>query len=428
MHVTNETLLIRDGIVVTMDPAAGLLPSGTVVIRGNRLLEVTSDAAVVERYRGAAEIDASGCAVMPGLVNCHAHVRPMRALGEDMDVMTWHNQYVDGISARMTPDDAYFGAANAFLEMLKNGTTTVMAMSIIEPDDMRAAVDTGIRARIARHAERRPELEETIRLAEKQTATEEDRVRLWLGMELPAMFDDAELRMAGEAMEHLSLSLHTHFSEFRVDPLDPLERAGMLRPGLLLAHCVHVDEADSARMAAAGVAIAHNPKSNMKFGNGVAPLLRYLQQGFRVGFGTDGPLSTFSCDIFEEMRTATLLHRVVARNGSALPAQQALELATMGGARAFRLEHQIGSLTPGKRADLIVVDLSGPQFRPLFAAGPLPNVVSLLVFTATGRDVRDVVIDGRVVVRERRVLTVDEERIKAECQARAERLLGAIRS
>jgi 5-methylthioadenosine/S-adenosylhomocysteine deaminase len=424
----SDTLLVRNGIVVTMDEGLGVLPSGTVVIRGDRLIEVTGDPAVVERYPGAVGIDASGCAVLPGLVNCHSHVRPMRGLGEEMDVMTWHNRYVDGVSARMTPDDAYYGAANAFCEMLRNGTTTVMAMSIIEPDDMRAAEDTGIRARIARHAERRPELEETIRLCEKQTATEADRVRLWLGMELPAMFGDAELRLAGEAMERLSLSLHTHFSEFRTDDLTPIERAGMLRPGLLLAHCVHVEEAVSARMAAAGVAISHNPKSNMKFGNGVAPLLRFLAQGIRVGFGTDGPLSTFGCDVFEEMRTATLLHRVLARNGAAIPARQALELATLGGARAMRLEQQIGSLTPGKKADLIVVDLDQPQFRPLFATGPLPTVVSLLVFTASGRDVRDVVVDGRVVVRRRQVLTVDEERVKAECQARAERLLRAIRS
>jgi 5-methylthioadenosine/S-adenosylhomocysteine deaminase len=423
-----DTLIVRNGIVVTMDPALGVLPEGAVVVQDNRIREVTPDPQVTRRYPGAAELDAAGCAVLPGLVNCHAHLRPMRGLGEGMDVMTWHNQYVDGVSARMTPEDAYFGAANAFLEMLRNGTTTVMGMSIIEPDDARAAVDVGIRARIARHAERRADLDETIALCQAQSGSEDDRVRLWLGMELPAMFKDDELALVGHAFERLGRRLHTHFSEFRVDSLDQVERAGLLRSGVLLAHCVHVSEADSARMAAAGVAVAHNPKSNMKFGNGAAPVLRYLEQGIRLGFGTDGPLSTFSCDIFEEMRTATLMHRLLARSGGALSAARALELATVGGARAMWLEDQIGSLTPGKKADVIVVDVSGPQFRPLFVTGPQPNLVSLLVFTATGRDVRDVVVDGRVVLRQRQVQTVDEARVKAECQARAERLLQAITS
>ncbi len=422
----DKTLIIRGGTVVTMDDAASVLPRGTVVVQGNRIVEVTDDPDVTTRYPDSDAIDARGCAVMPGLVNCHAHLRPMRALGEGMDATTWHNEYVDGVSALMTPDDAYFGAANAYLEMLRNGITTVMAMSIIEPDEMRAAVDTGIRARVVRHAERRRDLDETIALAEKQKGSEDDRVRLWLGLELPSMFSDSELAFVGEATKRLGLPLHTHFSGSKVDKLEPLNRAGLLRRGVLLAHCVNVSEEDSALLAAAGVAIAHNPKSNMKFGNGAAPLLRYLQQGIIVGLGTDGPLSTFSCDIFEEMRTATLLQRFLSRAGDALTAQQALGLATRGGAAALQLHDQIGSLVPGRKADVIVVDMSGPQFRPLFVDGPLPNVVALLVFTATGRDVRDVVVDGQPVVRNRRVLTVDEERVKAECQARAERILARI--
>ena len=195
----DRALVVRNGIVLSMEDGAAPPVGGTVVVRGSRLVEVAPASRRIPAEAGAVEIDASGCVVMPGLVNCHAHVRPMRGLGEDMDVMTWHNQYVDGVSARMTPDDAYFGAANAYLEMLRNGTTTVMAMSIIEPDDMRAAVDTGIRARVARHAERRHELEETIALAEKQSGTsEEDRVRLWLGMELPAMFNEEEVHLVGD--------------------------------------------------------------------------------------------------------------------------------------------------------------------------------------------------------------------------------------
>jgi 5-methylthioadenosine/S-adenosylhomocysteine deaminase len=128
--VVDSTVVIRNGIVLTMEDGQPPMVGGTVVVRGSRLAEVTPASQPTDRTPGATEIDASGCVVMPGLVNCHAHVRPMRGLGEDMDVMTWHNQYVDGVSVPMTPEDAYFGAANAYLEMLRNGTTTVMAMSI----------------------------------------------------------------------------------------------------------------------------------------------------------------------------------------------------------------------------------------------------------------------------------------------------------
>jgi 5-methylthioadenosine/S-adenosylhomocysteine deaminase len=421
-----NALIIQNGIVLTMEAGASAMPGAAVVILGNRIVEICDSEGALQRYPGAKVIDAQGCAVLPGLINGHAHLRPMRALGEGMDVPVWHNKYVDGVSARMEPADAYFGAANAYLEMLRNGITTVLAMSIIEPDDMRAAVDVGIRARIARHSEHMHELEETFRLAEAQTGSEEDRVRLWLGMEWTWTWQESELKLISDTAKRLGISIHAHFSEFKVDPLEPLERTGLLRKGLILAHCVHVSESDSAKMAKAGVSVIHDPKSNMKFGSGAAPIGRYLAQGMTVGLGTDGPLSTFSCDIFEEMRTAVLLARVLSRDPAAISAERALSLATREGAVALGLEDQIGTLTPGKKADVTIVDLNGPQFRPLFVDGPLSNLISLLVFSATGRDVRDVVVDGRLVLRNRRVLTVDEQHIMAECQKRGERLLGAI--
>lgn len=424
--MAESTLVIKDGIVLTMEPGVPALERGNVVIQGNRIVEVSPAVPKIGDFAGAEVIDASGCAVLPGLINGHAHLRPMRGLGEGMDVATWHTRYVDGVSQRMTAEDAYYGAANAYLEMLRNGITTVLAMSIVEEGDMQAARDTGIRARLARHSERKHELEETIRLAEAQKGSEDDRVRLWLGMEWTSIWQDSELKLVAEASERIGVPVHAHFSEYRADPVEPLERTGLLRKGLILAHCVHVSPFDSKRMAQAGVSVIHNPKSNMKFGSGVAPIRRYLDQGMRVGLGTDGPLSTFSCDIFEEMRAATLLARVTARDPDALPAERALALATCEGAAALGLEDQIGTLSPGKKADVIVVDLNGPQFRPLFVNQPLPNLVALLVFAACGRDVRDVVVDGRVVVRNRQVQTVDEERIKAECQKRGERLLQCI--
>lgn len=424
----DDRLVITNGIVVTMQPDAAVLASGTVVVVGDRLAEVSDDPAVADRYPGATVIDAGGCVVLPGLVNCHGHLRPMRAQGEGMDVRTWHTTIVDGISEHMGYDDAYYGAANAYSEMLLSGITTSLAMSIVESGDLDAAHDCGIRARIVRHAVTRTELEESIALAECQDGSASDRVRLWLGMDGIAFYDDEELALAGAAMERTGLPLHTHFCEYRPEPVDRLERAGMLRDGLILAHAVHVDERESARLAAGGATVAHNARCNMKFGSGAAPIRRYLAQGIDVGIGTDGPLSTFACDVLEEMRTATMLARVLAHDPVAITTEQALAMATRMGAAVLGLDDEIGTLEVGKKADVIVVDLDDPRFRPLLVDGPFPNLMSLLVFAAGGRDVRDVIVDGQVVVRERRLQTLDLEVVMAECQARGERLLDAATS
>jgi 5-methylthioadenosine/S-adenosylhomocysteine deaminase len=394
-----------------------------VVDVGDRIVEIAEDPTLVDRRSDATVIDAQGCAVIPGLVNCHGPLRPMRAQGEGMDVRTWHTMIVDGISERMTHDDAYWGAANAYAEMLLNGITTSLAMSIVESGDLEAARDIGIRARIVRHAVNREELESSLALAESQEGSEADRVRLWLGMDGTAFYTDDELALAGAAMERSGLPLHTHFSEYRPEPVDRLEQSGILRKGLILAHAVHVSERESARLAAAGAAVAHNAKSNMKFGSGAAPIRRFLAEGIDVGIGTDGPLSTFSCDVLEEARTATLLARVLSGDATAITADQALAMATSMGASALGLADDIGSLEVGKKADITVLDLDHPRVRPLLVDGPFPNLPALLLFSAAGGDVRDVVVDGQVVVRDRRLQTLDQQDIMESAQACGERLL-----
>jgi 5-methylthioadenosine/S-adenosylhomocysteine deaminase len=199
----------------------------------------------------------------------------------------------------------------------------------------------------------------------------------------------------------------------------------MLRKGLILAHAVHVSEPESLRLAAAGASVAHNVKSNMKFASGAAPIQRFLAEGIDVGIGTDGPLSTFACDVLEEARTATMLARVMSGDPAAITTPQALAMTTRMGAAALGLEHEIGSLEVGKKADIAVLDLDHPRFRPLLVEGPFPNLAGLLLFTASGHDVRDVVVDGRIVVRDRRLRTLDQHEIMEAVQERGVRLLEA---
>jgi 5-methylthioadenosine/S-adenosylhomocysteine deaminase len=345
-------------------------------------------------------------------------------------MMAWHDRFVHRFSARMTAEDAWFGAANTFLEMLRNGITTVQVMTsitVVEEAEVAAATEAGIRARLVPHVVERADIEATIaRIEAEADADAGERVRTWLGLEVPEIAAVDTMRLVAEAAERLGVGVHTHFAEFAPGDLDRLAQAGLLREGLSLAHCVHLSERDIRRLAERGVSVSHNPRSNSRYGNGVAPLRRLLDAGVVVGLGTDGPDSTFSCDVFEEARLAAFLARATARDPGALTAAEALGLATTGGARALGLDDQIGRLEPGARADVIVVDLTSPSFAPVLAAGPHRNLVPLLVFAAVGRDVRDVVVDGRLVVRDRAVQTLTEREIAAECQRRARRILGSM--
>jgi 5-methylthioadenosine/S-adenosylhomocysteine deaminase len=424
-----ERIIIENGLVVPAPGSDELLDGGAVVIEGDRIARLDGAGADRRSLDGAIRIDATGCAVLPGLISCHAHARPFRGLGDGLRMMAWHDRFVHQFSARMTAEDAYFGAATTFMEMLRNGITTVQVMTsitVVEDSEVAAAEDSGIRARLVPHVVEREDVEATIARIEAEVARGADRVRTGLGLEVPEIATISTMRLVAEAGQRLGALVHTHFSEFERSDLDRLDEAGLVRRGVNLAHCVHVDDDDIRRMAAAGVAVAHNPRSNSRYGNGVAPLRKLLDAGVVVGLGTDGPDSTFGCDVFEEARLAAFLARATAQDPEALSAGEALELATVGGARALGLEGQVGHLEPGAKADVIVVELTSPSTTPVLATPPHRNIVPLLVFSVVGKDVRDVVVDGRLVLRDRTFQTLREDEVVAECQRRAERILATM--
>jgi 5-methylthioadenosine/S-adenosylhomocysteine deaminase len=339
----------------------------------------------------------------------------------------------------MTSEDAYWGAANTFLEMLRNGITTVQVMTsitVVEDSELAAARDSGIRARLIPHVASLPDIEATIARIEAEQAAAAgavtgdgapgDRVLTWLGFEVPEVVEPSTMRVVAEAAERLGVGVHTHFAEYEPGEVARLADAGLLRRGTSLAHCVWMSDDDIAAFAASGTSVSHNPRSNSRYGNGVAPLRKLLEAGVVVGLGTDGPDSTFSCDVFEEARLAAFLARAVGRDPLALSAEAAMGLATTGGAAALGLQDHIGRLRRGMRADVIVVDLSSPSAAPVLTAEPHRNVAQVLLFGAVGKDVRDVVVDGRLVLRDRRVETLDSDRAVAECSSRAKRILAAM--
>jgi 5-methylthioadenosine/S-adenosylhomocysteine deaminase len=422
-------LLIEHGIVIAAPGEQAPIIDGVVVIRGTRIEWVGPAGDYPGTGEPASRIDAASCAVLPGLVDTHAHFRGFRALGDGLGFPAWHDRYVHQFAERMTPDDAYYGAVNTFMEMLRNGITTVQGMSgitVVEDSEIRAALDSGIRARIVPHIHERGDVEATIERIEAEQSAGADRVRTWLGVEVPQLAGLATLRRIADAAEQLNVYVHTHFSEVSHDSVGQLSQAGLIRRGLSLAHCVHLDDDDIALFARTGVSVAHNPRSNSRFGNGIAPLRRLLDAGVRVGLGTDAPDSTFSCDLLAEAQAAALLARAIGRDPRALSSGEALRLATSGGAAAVGMDDEVGRLLPGARADIIVVDLSGPSTTPVLTRLPHENVLPLILFGAVGRDVRDVLVDGQVVLRDRAFTQLDGDQVVAECQRRAERILDQI--
>jgi len=421
-------LLIGGGILVAAPGELDPVPGGCVVVRGERIVWAGPASDRPPLDGPVTRIDAAGCAILPGLVDTHAHFRGFRALGDGLPFMAWHDRYVHRFAEQMTPEDAYFGAMNTFLEMLRNGITTVQGMSgitVVEDSEIQAAQDCGIRARIVPHIHRRADVEATIERIRAERAAGADRVRTWLGVEVPQLADHATLSRIGEAAGELGVRIHTHFAEVTHDPVEPLRAAGLLRPGLNLAHCVHLNQAEIELFALAGVSVAHNPRSNCRYGNGIAPLRAMLDAGVTVGLGTDAPDSTFSCDLLAEAQAAALLARASGRDPEALPAGQALHLATAGGAAALGMA-DVGRIAPGARADIIVVDLTGPSTTPVLTRPPHDNVLPLILFGAVARDVRDVLVDGQVILRDRAFTRLDAGRIVAECQQRAERILALL--
>jgi 5-methylthioadenosine/S-adenosylhomocysteine deaminase len=424
----SQALLIDGGILVAAPGEQDPVPVGSVVVRGNRVQWAGPSSARPPLDGAFTRLDASGCAILPGFIDTHAHFRGFRALGDGLPFMAWHDRYVHRFAEQMTPDDAYFGAMNTFLEMLRNGITTMQGMSgitVVEDSEIQAAADSGIRARIVPHIHRGDDVEATIERIRAERAAGADRVRTWLGVEVPQLADHATLSRIADAAAELGVRVHTHFAEVTHDSVDPLRAAGLLRPGLNLAHCVHLNQAEIELFAQAGVSVAHNPRSNCRYGNGIAPLRKMLDAGVTVGLGTDAPDSTFSCDLLAEAQAAALLARASGRDPQALSAGEALQLATAGGAAALGMD-DVGRIAPGARADIIVVDLTEPSTTPVLPQPPHDNVLPLLLFGAVARDVRDVLVDGQVILRDRAFTHLDRDQIVTECQERAERILALL--
>lgn len=434
-------LIIQNGTIVTMDANRRIIENGAVALRRNEIIAVGTTREISRRYSTKQTVDARGRLVIPGLINTHTHV-PMslfRGIADDLDLQEWLTKYIFPAEAKnVTEDFVRAGTRLGVAEMIRGGTTTYCDMYYFED----AVADETFKAGM------RGVLGETIidfPVADNKTHAEamaytEKFINKWKNNSLitPALAPHAPYTVSTEHLQNvrrlsdrLKAPIVIHVSETRKEvsdsieakklrPVEYLESIGFLNNRTIAAHTVHVTDAEIDILKKENVGSAHCPQSNMKLASGVAPVPQMLLKNLAVGLGTDGAASNNDLSMWEEMDTAAKLHKVFADDPKVLTAQQAFEMATIRGARALHLEKIIGSIETGKRADIAIVDFDNLNQTPFY------NVYSHLVYATKAGDVRTVIIDGKIVMRDRRLLTLDENVIKKDANAYRQKIITSL--
>ncbi|MBA3321410.1 MAG: amidohydrolase [Pyrinomonadaceae bacterium] len=438
---TSVDLVVTGGTVVMMDADSQVLADGALAINGGRIIAVGRRDEIENKYRGREVINARGRVVMPGLINSHTHI-PMtlfRGLGDDLDLNEWLTQYIFPAEAKnVTEDFVRVGTRLGLAEMIRGGTTTYCDMYYFEDAIADETAKAGVRGVLGETVIDFPVADN--KTHEEAMAYTGRYVAKWqkhplitpaIAPHAPYTVSEEHLRAISKFSERTGAPIVTHVAETKKEvsdvtrdhgasPINYLARIGFLSERVIAAHAVHITTEEIELLKKFGVGVAHNPQSNMKLASGVAPVPEMLRANIRLGLGTDGAASNNDLSMWEEMDTAAKLHKLHSNDPRVVSAREALEMATRDGARALHLEHEIGSLETGKRADLIVVDLDALNQTPLY------NIFAQLVYATKAADVRTVVIEGRVVMRDRQLLTLNEAAVKREARAYRERVARSL--
>jgi 5-methylthioadenosine/S-adenosylhomocysteine deaminase len=434
--------LLKNAIVLTMDEDFQQYENGAVAVEGDHIAAVGTEQSIMQQYSAANVIDCGGKVLMPGLLNAHTHV-PMtllRGLADDLRLDVWLMGYMMPVEREfVSPDFVKLGAKLACAEMIRSGVTAFADMYYFEEHIAQAVAEVGMRAVASQSVLKFPSPDAAS--FEESLALAREYIQRWKGHPLivPSIAPHAAytctpeiLRAAAELAVEFDVPLHTHISEtsFEVEnmrneqgmPVVPyMKKQGLFEAKVLAAHCVHIDEGEIRQLHRHGAGVAHNPSSNLKLASGVAPVKRMIDLGLNVGIGTDGPASNNDLDMFEEVRLAAFLAKGISGDPTALPARTALAMGTRIGARAMHIGDITGSLEPGKRADLILVDISPVHNSPRFKRDE-NNTYAQIVYAGHASDVTDVMINGQWVMRQRELLTVDEDALRTASQEYARKI------
>ena len=426
--------------VVTVNPRFEIVEDGAVAVRGNTIAAIGKRTQIDREYHAAHRVDRANAILMPGLIDTHTHAAMslLRGIADDLSLQDWLEHYIFPAEAKnVTPEFVEWGAKLACLEMLLSGTTTMTDMYYFEEVASRAVKQAGMRGVMGQTVIRFPVADAKTpadALARSERFLKEFAGDEWITAAVAphALYtnDDATLRAARALADRYHAPIVIHVAETEKEltdteaerhatPVEALERLGVFNGPTIAAHCVWLRDADFDILARHHVGVAHCPSSNMKLASGAAPVTAMLAHGITVGLGPDGPAgSNNDFDLMEEMDLAGKLQKLITRDPRSLPARKIIEMATIDGARVLGLDAKIGSLEQGKRADMITLSLDEPNAIPLY------GVASQIVYALKASDVRDVWINGRQIVRDRNVLTID----RAQVFAKARELAAKVRA
>ena len=435
-------LILSNALILTMDENLTQYFPGAVAVKGDSILAVGYEDEIKSEYSGQETIDCNHKILMPGLINAHTHV-PMtllRGLADDLRLDVWLMGYMMPVEREfVSPEFVRLGTLLACAEQIRSGVTTFNDMYYFEEDVAKAAADVGVRAVCGQTVMKFPapdaaSYEDSLQMAREFIERWKDHPLI-----VPAVAPHAPytctaeiLRATANLAKEFDVPLHTHLAEtaFEVEnmrnengiPVIPyVKKQGLLEAKVIAAHCVHIDTGEIRTLMHARAGIAHNPSSNLKLASGFAPVIKMLEAGLNVGIGTDGPASNNDLDMFEEVRLAAFIAKAVTNDPTSLPASWALLMATRLGAQALHIGHLTGSLEVGKRADLILVDISPVHNSPSFKRAA-DNAYSQIVYASKSTDVSDVMVNGKWLMREHQLLTLKEDELLAQAAEIAKKI------
>lgn len=426
-------ILIKNTSIITMNHGKDVLKNASIGIENDRIKYVGK---VPEDFKADKVIDGTKKAVIPGLVNAHTHMAMslFRNYADDLPLWEWLSQKIWPIENKLTGEDVYWGTMLSLIESIKSGVTCFSDMYFFMDDTARAVLESGMRARLAwgmlgEDAKDNSRFDLTRRFYNDWQGKADGRITVMAGPHAPYTCSPDYLKRVSEFAKEMNIGIHIHLSEskketqdsydqFGKSPIKHVADLGIFDVPTTAAHCVHLSDEDIDILAKNNVTVIHNPGSNLKLGNGFAPVVKLVEKGVNVALGTDGSSSNNNVNMFEEINLAAIIHKGISGNPTSIPAMTALQMATINGAKGLGLDNEIGSLEAGKKADITIIDLNKPHFYPMH------DVVSSMAYTAQASDVETVIINGKIIMENYDIKTIDVEKVYENVEKSIKRLIG----
>ncbi|OFX49882.1 MAG: hypothetical protein A2046_16195 [Bacteroidetes bacterium GWA2_30_7] len=433
---THADIIIKNALILTQDSTKRIIENGVIVILNSKIVEIGNND-LTEKYSAKEIIDATDKLVMPGLINTHTHAAMtiLRGVADDLPLLEWLYKHIFPLEAKyVNAENVTLGTQLAVLEMIHSGTTTFNDMYFYEDEVAQVCKSIGMRAVLT---------ESLIDFPVPNSKTPQDGLKysenlinkylndslitIGIAAHSPYTCSPWLLQESKKLADKYNVPYNIHLSEtkwevdtiqktYNLTPVGYLDSLKVLSENVIGAHCVHLSDSDIQTIANKGVGVAHNPQCNLKISSGVAPIPELLKAHAQVGLGTDGVVSNNDLNMFEEMNTAAIIHKYTHNEPTVMNATEVVDIATIGGAKALGLDKKIGSLEVGKLADLIIIDLNKPHLIPLY------NIYSQIVYSVDGSDVETVIINGKIIMKENKIITIDEKEVLSKFKEFAENL------